>query len=101
MKLYKTTKAIFLRDNNDVYLVEEDWDSLINRKNLFDHLSSKLQLRPLVDRLEFEKILETQLLPPIGNQEVWAAGVTYLRSRDARMEESQSSGGADFYDKVY
>jgi 2-dehydro-3-deoxy-D-arabinonate dehydratase len=41
------------------------------------------------------------LLPPIGMQEVWAAGVTYLRSRTARMEESAAAGGADFYDKVY
>jgi 2-dehydro-3-deoxy-D-arabinonate dehydratase len=42
-----------------------------------------------------------ELLPPIGKQEVWAAGVTYLRSRTARMEESAAAGGADFYDKVY
>ena len=41
------------------------------------------------------------LLPPIGSQEVWAAGVTYHRSRDARMEESESAGGGDFYDRVY
>ena len=41
------------------------------------------------------------ILAPIGRQEVWAAGVTYLRSRDARMEESKESGGATFYDKVY
>lgn len=101
MKLYKTTKAIFLQDNKDVYLVEENWDSLINRPKLFEYLSPKLKQLALVDRSEFEKILETQLLPPIGSQEVWAAGVTYLRSRDARMEESKSSGGADFYDKVY
>ena len=40
-------------------------------------------------------------LPPIENQEVWAAGVTYSRSRTARMDESQSSGGGDFYDRVY
>jgi len=38
---------------------------------------------------------------PIGNQEVWAAGVTYLRSRTARMEESKDAGGGTFYDKVY
>lgn len=37
----------------------------------------------------------------MGNQEVWAAGVTYYRSRTARMEESEDSGGATFYDKVY
>ncbi|MFZ5495946.1 MAG: fumarylacetoacetate hydrolase family protein [Verrucomicrobiota bacterium] len=38
---------------------------------------------------------------PIGAQEVWAAGVTYLRSRTARMEESKDAGGGTFYDKVY
>lgn len=36
---------------------------------------------------------------PIDRQEVWAAGVTYLRSRDARMEESESAKSA--YDLVY
>lgn len=41
------------------------------------------------------------LLPPIGAQEVWAAGVTYLRSCNARMDESSTSGGSDFYDKIY
>ena len=41
------------------------------------------------------------LLAPIGSQEVWAAGVTYFRSRTARMEESKSAGGGDFYDRVY
>jgi 2-dehydro-3-deoxy-D-arabinonate dehydratase len=42
---------------------------------------------------------EVTLLPPAdGRMEVWAAGVTYFRSREARLEES---GGADFYDRVY
>ncbi len=39
--------------------------------------------------------------PPLETQEVWAAGVTYLRSREARMEESESTGGDVFYDLVY
>ncbi|HEV3006125.1 MAG TPA: fumarylacetoacetate hydrolase family protein, partial [Pirellulales bacterium] len=39
------------------------------------------------------------LLPPIDRQEVWAAGVTYIRSRKARMEESTSAAAC--YDKVY
>lgn len=38
-------------------------------------------------------------LPPVGTQEVWAAGVTYERSKVARMEESESAASA--YDKVY
>ncbi len=40
-----------------------------------------------------------QLLPPIEDQEVWAAGVTYLRSKSARMDESDFSASA--YDRVY
>jgi 2-dehydro-3-deoxy-D-arabinonate dehydratase len=41
------------------------------------------------------------LIAPIGTQEVRASGVTYFRSRDARMEESKSQGGSDFYERVY
>lgn len=41
------------------------------------------------------------LRAPIESQEVWAAGVTYLRSMTARMEESKDAGGGSFYDRVY
>lgn len=41
------------------------------------------------------------LFAPIEAQEVWAAGVTYFRSRSARMAEAQDAGGGDFYDRVY
>jgi len=44
-------------------------------------------------------LAEVQLLAPVERQEVWAAGVTYLRSKTARMEESDFSANA--YDKVY
>src|SRR5262249_43004735 len=46
-------------------------------------------------------IADFHLKPPIGSQEVWAAGVTYFRSRNARMEESKTAGGGNFYDRVY
>ncbi|WP_438010727.1 fumarylacetoacetate hydrolase family protein [Sorangium sp. So ce321] len=42
---------------------------------------------------------DVPLLAPIDAQDVWAAGVTYERSRNARKEES--AGGGDFYDRVY
>jgi 2-dehydro-3-deoxy-D-arabinonate dehydratase len=46
-----------------------------------------------------ETAADGELLAPIDDgQEVWAAGVTYLRSREARVEESQSK---DLYQKVY
>ena len=46
-------------------------------------------------------VLEDDLLAPVGSQEIWAAGVTYYRSRTARMEESEEAGGDRFYDLVY
>ncbi len=48
-----------------------------------------------------EWLADQTLLPPIQHQEIWAAGVTYLRSRDARMDESKQAGSDSFYDKVY
>lgn len=56
----------------------------------------------LVNSLPLEPMLqisEVELLPPIDQQEVWAAGVTYRRSRTARMEESEAA--ASCYDRVY
>lgn len=74
----------------------KSWDELIVRDDLLAHLLAELKkARPLTTPIPEE------ILPPIGKQEVWAAGVTYFRSRDARMEESKSAGGGDFYDRVY
>jgi 2-dehydro-3-deoxy-D-arabinonate dehydratase len=42
---------------------------------------------------------DVRLMTPVESQEVWAAGVTYLRSKQARMVESEFS--ADVYDRVY
>ena len=44
-------------------------------------------------------VRSVKLLSPVEHQEVWAAGVTYLRSKTARMEESKNSSNA--YDQVY
>lgn len=51
------------------------------------------------DRSRPLAISDVELLPPIDQQEVWAAGVTYRRSRTARMEESEAA--ASCYDRVY
>ena len=47
------------------------------------------------------ELMETEILPPVGNQELWACGVTYLRSKIGRQEESKDGGGGDFYERVY
>lgn len=98
MKLYKTKTGIIV-DHEDRYytLPQTDWDQLINQPALYNWLQNTIAgLQPHVDQL-----ITTDVLAPIGSQEVWAAGVTYLRSKVARMEESKESGGANFYDKVY
>jgi 2-dehydro-3-deoxy-D-arabinonate dehydratase len=53
----------------------------------------------LVQRDDPIPLEELTLLPPIDQQEVWAAGVTYKRSKTARMEESAAA--ASCYDRVY
>ena len=44
---------------------------------------------------------QEKLSTVISHQEVWAAGVTYLRSKSARVAESRDAGGGTFYDRVY
>jgi 2-dehydro-3-deoxy-D-arabinonate dehydratase len=61
-----------------------------------DPAAAARSLSPRGPRLPLDSVA---LLAPIDQQEVWAAGVTYRRSKVARMEESKS--GAIFYDKVY
>src|SRR5688500_11134120 len=58
-------------------------------------------VRNSADQAHPSAVDDGKLLAPITDQEVWAAGVTYLRSKVARMEESKQSGGGSFYDKVY
>jgi 2-dehydro-3-deoxy-D-arabinonate dehydratase len=100
MKLYKIAGGTFLEHAGNYYRIQEAWDELINHENLFSYLQVQTIQSDELSSDDIE-ILEKTLQAPIGQQEVWAAGVTYLRSREARMEESQKSGAADFYDKVY
>jgi 2-dehydro-3-deoxy-D-arabinonate dehydratase len=98
MKLYKTENGPVIEERGEYHqLVEADWDVIVNRH---DHETVLTSMTRRASRLSnFSP--ETGALAPIGRQEVWAAGVTYFRSRAARMEESKSAGGGDFYDRVY
>src|ERR1700733_9208135 len=101
MKLFKLSDGIVLQHNNANYLIQYDWDALINRDDLYQYLLEIIAGLPILTGETATEHIKESLLPPIGSQEVWAAGVTYLRSREARMEESADSGAADLYDKVY
>lgn len=100
MKLYKTENGILLEREDIFYrLHENNWDLVVNRDNLFEWL--EIQIESLIPLTFTNDIPMPEILAPIGSQEVWASGVTYFRSRTARMEESEMAGGATFYDKVY
>lgn len=100
MKVYRIKKGIIIEHEGNYYQSSKsDWDACVNRANLFDTLLSEIKNSKADASLK--KTIESELLTPIGNQEVWASGVTYLRSREARMEESKDAGGGDFYARVY
>ena len=99
MKLYRTVTGFIVEHQSRFYAgASESWDELVMRDDLGAHLAQSL--RSAMEAATFAEI-EARILPPIGSQEVWASGVTYYRSRNARMEEAKTAGGGDFYDRVY
>jgi 2-dehydro-3-deoxy-D-arabinonate dehydratase len=102
MKLYKLQQGTLLEIDKQFFQGPQlDWDALLAQDNLKDYFSESRKSWENLNPSDADELIKDQLEAPMGNQEVWAAGVTYYRSRTARMEESQDSGGADFYDKVY
>jgi 2-dehydro-3-deoxy-D-arabinonate dehydratase len=101
VKIFKLSDGILLQHQNASYMLRYEWDALINRDKLFNYLTGILSVLDVISEDKASTLINQSLLPPIGRQEVWAAGVTYLRSMEARMEESADSGAADLYDKVY
>ncbi len=105
--LYRTQHGVTLDvDGQRHELPGVSWDDAFCRNQPLDWLCQQAGRRPpstSVAEAAGADMLSPpeQLLPPIGSQEVWAAGVTYYRSRSARMEESSGAGGGDFYDRVY
>lgn len=100
MKLYQLPAGIIIeKDDTCYWSPEKEWDRLINRDDLWSWLHAKVDKAAKAGNTQW--LQQQTIQVPIGTQEVWAAGVTYLRSKTARMEESKESGGATFYDKVY
>ena len=99
VRLYKLKRGAVVESEGIFFeLRGEHWDDLFNREDLAAFLARRIKLLSPVRKSPLDR---ADLLPPIGNQEVWAAGVTYYRSRTARMSEAKSAGGGDFYDRVY
>ena len=92
-KIYRVAGGIQIENTAGKFTspLNENWDEFINQPNLFQ----------FCDQQSFSESTSVATQTPIESQEIWAAGVTYLRSKVARMEESKESGGDTFYDKVY
>ena len=99
MKIYKTRQGILIDQDQKFYLIVQEWDEFINRNDLYQYAMQIIKSQTALEGAE--DILDGELLPPIGTQEVWASGVTYLKSREARMEEAKGAGGGNFYERVY
>ena len=97
MRLVHAVDSILVQhDDHWFRLAERAWDRVVDRDDLASWLRDAIGRSAACEAPDMSR-----LRPPLGSQEVWAAGVTYYRSRTARMEEAKSAGGGDFYDRVY
>lgn len=99
MQLFKTSKHVIVEDGGRARaLAGADWDQFFECE---DAAALARDMTATQSTPVEEDTWRAEVQAPIGGQEVWAAGVTYYRSRDARMEESADAGGGDFYARVY
>ena len=97
IQIYRTRYGLFAhKESSWFHLPDRDWAELSTRDDLYSYVASQISRL-----LPAEEPSTDTWLAPIADQEVWAAGVTYFRSRTARMEESKAAGGGSFYDRVY
>lgn len=101
-RLFKTSDAVFLESTDAPGLLRPagpdfSFDALFTSTDPLAYVAALHEAGS--DEVSFNPEIPFQA--PIGSQEVWAAGVTYYRSRTARMEEAETAGGDVFYDKVY
>jgi|SRR5690606_878289 2-dehydro-3-deoxy-D-arabinonate dehydratase len=101
MKLYRIEESVLLEYDGQFYPINGlSWEQVVNRDDLYDWLVSQIEeIAPV--RFNSDQPIPGLLPPVSGEQEIWASGVTYYRSKEARMEESEKAGGGSFYDRVY
>jgi 2-dehydro-3-deoxy-D-arabinonate dehydratase len=95
LKIFRTAQGAVVQKGSASFLLAGfEWDSLFHDVD---------PLAMITKRITGATMHQSALAPlaPTVHQEIWAAGVTYYRSRDARMEESKGAGGGDFYARVY
>jgi 2-dehydro-3-deoxy-D-arabinonate dehydratase len=104
VKLYRTAQTqgrianvSYMEHEGRYYRIPlESWNAIVNHEDLAGYLVSLVAGAKPAEKFDPQKIIA-----PVESQSVWAAGVTYYRSRSARMAEAKDAGGGDFYDRVY
>jgi 2-dehydro-3-deoxy-D-arabinonate dehydratase len=94
LRLFRTRDGWVVESRHGYSRVPGGAAALTSREDLHAHLLSFADART-------HAAPPQGILAPVEAQEVWAAGVTYFRSRTARMEESKVAAGGSFYDLVY
>lgn len=100
MKVYRTFAGAVAEVDGEHYTLDRvPWSGLLAGRDPAAVIRKAVESLP--SSATRAQPTREELLAPVDHQEVWAAGVTYLRSRTARMEESEAAGGGSFYDRVY
>ena len=100
MKLYKLKQGVLVEVDGKHYRLDvTDWNALINDDHIIRTLEGRIKNQTPTG--DWQNLLASQIDAPMQDQELWASGVTYERSRQGRQEESKKAGGADFYAHVY
>lgn len=102
-KIYRSADSLFIESTDSPGQFRHVSNGVFSFDELFSSNDPKAYVARIFESASAGKSIDPGIpfQAPIGNQEIWAAGVTYFRSRTARMEEAESAGGDVFYDKVY
>ncbi len=96
MNLYRTSLGFFVESGGQFWHTKQSLAELLALEDVAGALEAMVATAPASAAFD-----ANDLQAPVDRQEVWASGVTYYRSRSARIEESKDAGGGDFYDRVY
>ncbi len=100
VRVYNLLDGVLIEDAGAFfYLSGVDWDVYINDDEVL--AKTRLRVSGMQGVADPQSLLATQLDVPMQSQELWASGVTYIRSKQGRQEESEKAGGSDFYERVY
>jgi 2-dehydro-3-deoxy-D-arabinonate dehydratase len=100
MKIFRTTEGIVVEHGSAFFRSpEKNWDVFVNRGDLYSRV--RQELKGWQSDPSAGKSIQNGLLAPIGNQEVWACGITFIRSRQSYVDDTKETGSVNSYMRVY